>query len=58
MYGALLSAPSLLIDCNSGLVAVLRVPKGVTEAVAREGMRLAADKLPIRTKFISRHAIG
>jgi len=31
---------------------------GVTEAVAREGMRLAADKLPIRTKFISRHAIG
>ncbi len=31
---------------------------GVTEAVAREGMRLAADKLPIRTKFISRHALG
>ena len=31
---------------------------GVTEAVAREGMRLAADKLPIRTKFISRHRIG
>jgi large subunit ribosomal protein L16 len=31
---------------------------GVTEAVAREGMRLAADKLPIRTKFISRHKIG
>jgi large subunit ribosomal protein L16 len=29
---------------------------GVTEAVAREGMRLAAAKLPIRTKFISRHA--
>ena len=28
---------------------------GVTEAVARESMRLAADKLPIRTKFISRH---
>ena len=28
---------------------------GVTEAVAREGMRLAASKLPIRTKFISRH---
>src|ERR1041385_6721105 len=27
---------------------------GVTEAVAREGMRLAAAKLPIRTKFISR----
>lgn len=28
---------------------------GVTEAVARESMRLAATKLPIRTKFISRH---
>src|SRR6188474_2856391 len=31
---------------------------GVTEAVARESMRLAAAKLPIRTKFISRHRIG
>jgi large subunit ribosomal protein L16 len=31
---------------------------GVTEAVARESMRLAATKLPIRTKFISRHRIG
>lgn len=31
---------------------------GVTEAVARESMRLAADKLPIKTKFISRHHIG
>ena len=29
---------------------------GVTEAVAREAMRLAATKLPVRTKFISRHA--
>ncbi len=28
---------------------------GVTEAVARESMRLAASKLPIKTKFISRH---
>ena len=28
---------------------------GVPEAVARESMRLAATKLPIRTKFISRH---
>ena len=28
---------------------------GVTEAVAREAMRLAANKLPMRTKFISRH---
>ena len=28
---------------------------GVPETVAREGMRLAATKLPISTKFISRH---
>ena len=28
---------------------------GVPEPVARESMRLAATKLPIRTKFISRH---
>ena len=28
---------------------------GVNEAVARESLRLAATKLPIRTKFISRH---
>src|ERR1700743_578951 len=28
---------------------------GVTEAVARESMRLAATKLPIKTKFIARH---
>jgi large subunit ribosomal protein L16 len=31
---------------------------GVPEAVARESMRLAAAKLPIRTKFISRHRMG
>lgn len=31
---------------------------GVTEAVARESMRLAADKLPIKTKFISRHKLA
>jgi large subunit ribosomal protein L16 len=31
---------------------------GVPEAVAREAMRLAATKLPIHTKFISRHKIG
>jgi large subunit ribosomal protein L16 len=31
---------------------------GVTEAVAREAMRLAASKLPIRTKFMSRHAMA
>jgi large subunit ribosomal protein L16 len=31
---------------------------GVTEAVARESLRLAATKLPIKTKFISRHHLG
>jgi large subunit ribosomal protein L16 len=31
---------------------------GVTEAVARESLRLAATKLPIKTKFISRHQMG
>ena len=28
---------------------------GVPESVARESLRLAADKLPIRTKFLTRH---
>ena len=28
---------------------------GITEAEARESMRLAATKLPIKTKFVSRH---
>jgi len=28
---------------------------GVSESVARESLRLAATKLPIRTKFLSRH---
>jgi large subunit ribosomal protein L16 len=31
---------------------------GVSRDVAREAMRLAAAKLPIRTKFISRHHAG
>ena len=31
---------------------------GVTEAVARESMRLAAAKLPIKTRFISRHQMA
>jgi len=31
---------------------------GVTEAVARESLRLAATKLAIKTKFISRHTMG
>ncbi|MCX8090653.1 MAG: 50S ribosomal protein L16 [Verrucomicrobiae bacterium] len=30
---------------------------GVPESVAREALRLAATKLPIRTKFISRHRL-
>lgn len=28
---------------------------GIPEALAREAMRLAANKLPIRTRFVSRH---
>jgi large subunit ribosomal protein L16 len=28
--------------------------KGVTEEVAREAMRLAAHKLPVKTRFIKR----
>ncbi|MFZ0710937.1 MAG: 50S ribosomal protein L16 [Terrimicrobiaceae bacterium] len=28
---------------------------GVSESVARESLRLAANKLPVRTRFISRH---
>jgi len=45
-------------------VAVLRPANvlfevdGVPEVLARESMRLAATKLPIRTKFISRHRMG
>jgi large subunit ribosomal protein L16 len=31
---------------------------GVPIALARESLRLAATKLPIRTKFISRHKAG
>src|SRR5450759_5017841 len=44
-----------------GWVAVIRPANvlfevdGVTEADARESLRLAATKLPIKTKFISRH---
>jgi large subunit ribosomal protein L16 len=32
--------------------------EGVTAAVAREAMRLAAAKLPLRTRFISRHRLA
>ena len=38
--------------------SVLFEVDGVAEVVARESMRLAATKLPIRTKFISRHRMG
>jgi len=31
---------------------------GVPEAIAREAMRLAANKLPISTKFIVRHKLA
>jgi len=30
--------------------------KGVPEASAREALRLAAAKLPVKTKFVTRHA--
>jgi large subunit ribosomal protein L16 len=45
-------------------VAVIRPARilfevdGIPEADARECLRLAATKLPIRTKFISRHKLG
>ncbi|MBU7007456.1 50S ribosomal protein L16 [Phosphitispora fastidiosa] len=31
---------------------------GVTEEIAREAMRLAAHKLPIKTKFVKREDVG
>lgn len=31
---------------------------GVSETVARESLRLAANKLPVRTRFISRHHVA
>jgi large subunit ribosomal protein L16 len=31
---------------------------GITEEVAKEAMRLAAMKLPIKTKFVVRHSAG
>jgi large subunit ribosomal protein L16 len=38
--------------------SVLFEVDGVPEALARESLRLAATKLPIRTRFISRHKLG
>jgi large subunit ribosomal protein L16 len=32
--------------------------EGVSEEVAREAMRLAAMKLPMKTKFVVRHTPG
>ena len=31
---------------------------GIPESLARESLRLAADKLPVRTRFIVRHAVA
>lgn len=31
---------------------------GIPESIARESLRLAADKLPVRTRFIVRHAVA
>ena len=47
-----------------GWVAVIKPARilfeidGVSENLARESFRLAAAKLPIRTKFIARHKLG
>jgi large subunit ribosomal protein L16 len=35
--------------------AVMYEMEGVSEEIAREAMRLAASKLPVRTTFVSRH---
>jgi large subunit ribosomal protein L16 len=31
---------------------------GVSETIARESLRLAANKLPVRTRFLSRHHVA
>ncbi len=47
-----------------GWVAVIRPARilfeidGVSESLARESLRLAAAKLPMRTKFIARHKLS
>ncbi len=38
--------------------AMLFEMSGVSEEIAREAMRLAAHKLPVKTKFIIRHTAG
>ena len=48
----------------AGWVAVVKREKimfevgGVSEDVAREALRLASNKLPIRTKFVKREEVG
>ncbi|EPC75218.1 50S ribosomal protein L16, partial [Lacticaseibacillus paracasei subsp. paracasei Lpp126] len=48
----------------TGWVAVVKREKimfevgGVSEAVAKEALRLASNKLPIRTKIVSREEVG
>ena len=37
---------------------ILYEMEGIPEELAREAMRLAAHKLPLRTKFVARKAIG
>jgi len=37
---------------------ILYEMEGVTEEVAREAMRLAAHKLPLRTRFVARGQVG
>ena len=37
---------------------VLFEMKGVSEEVAREAMRLASHKLPVKTKFVQREEVG
>ena len=32
--------------------------EGVSEDIAKEAMRLAAHKLPIKTKFVAREQVG
>lgn len=38
--------------------AVIYEMQGVTEDIAREAMRLAAHKLPVKTKFVAREDTG
>ncbi len=37
---------------------ILYEMEGVSESVAREAMRLAAHKLPIKTRFVSRRGLS